>query len=95
MGSVGKTMLGVLSGGTEEVLGSAVNVVKAKGGVGGSGSTVDTDAPSYSIDKEAASRRKRALSLRRGFLSTQRAGRQEETGNVLQPALTGKTKLGQ
>ena len=53
------------------------------------------DAPSLALDTEAAKRRKRALALQRGFLSTRRATGDQDAGSLLQPTLTGKTKLGQ
>ena len=54
------------------------------------------ETPSLGIDTEAARRRKRALALQRGFLSTRKGGfGAEDTGGLLTPQLQGKSKLGQ
>jgi len=71
-----------------------------KAGQAISGTTPDNSdisgaAPSYSIDTEAAKRRNRALALRRGFTSTQRATGGADSASILAPTLSGKTKLGQ
>jgi len=52
--------------------------------------------PSYVIDTEAAKRRKRALAMQRGLMSTARnIGSLENDYSTLTPSLQGKQKLGQ
>ena len=52
------------------------------------------ETPKFTLDMEAAKKRRRLLSMRRGFLATRKAGSDFEEAGVLQPRLFGKTKLG-
>ena len=57
---------------------------------------VATNMPSYMLDTEAAKRRKRALALQRGLMSTRRSmGEAGEDVSTLTPTFQGKQKLGQ
>ena len=95
MGSVGKTFSKVFGGGASDIGSSMVNVAKAEVGGVSSDTDTDTDTPSYFLDTEAAARRKRALALKRGFMSTRRATGSSSYAGTLSADLTGKTKLGQ
>jgi hypothetical protein len=54
------------------------------------------EMPSYMMDTEAAKRRKRAMAMQRGLMSTTRnMGSGDDDASSLTPSLQGKQKLGQ